>query len=46
MTKETLNKAIGKLAEIREESTTSIRKKLMSKDQWTWYLIEEVAKKC
>ncbi len=44
MTKQTLNKSIEKLAEIKNTTKSAIMKDLQNKDQWTWYLIEEVAK--
>ena len=44
MTKQTLNKAIVKLAELMETTKERVAKDLKAKNPVRWYMIEEVAK--
>ena len=44
MTNQTLNKAIEKLAKTIDKSVEQVKKELQAKNDFTWYLLEEVAK--
>jgi len=44
MTKQTLNKAITKVAELMEVTVEQVKKDLQEKNPVRWYMIEEVAK--
>lgn len=44
MTKQELNQAILKVAEATQKSKWEVSKKLLEKDQWTWFLVKEASK--
>jgi hypothetical protein len=45
MTRDQLTLAVEKVASATDKTASEILTKLLNKDHWTWFLIEEAAKR-